>query len=665
MDIHSTAEVLEAIESVPEADCFPCVCLDPTLLFTRATGDDEDGLPDDKAISSFTRDELLEIGRSCDYRILRRLGRVLTRLSYFNSAAEMPAHIAAASETETPRIPMALATKRHKRKFWRILLHIVVPGTMLSARPAALLAALSIRMGFQPLIDAAEQEMLIWRDRWNDIGVPENWNVDCLSLLMDADKAYRKRHHNKTTSLLKTDDRALFERLVSYKLLELNLDTTLTARIGWSPQKTAAAMGPVLVCRSCEHPRSVTIMGAGGKCGHCLWTQYTSPEEREDHITSRATKDDSETTPAIWVECNVRTCRAQYVVYCPENLNVRPKCHYCRESKEAPTVECTECLNRVIYPLAYRPKDLKDFKCYACTSGKKTIVNVETTAAKLSKENGTEWLLRNDKNKLPEPFNKRSLFHTISTAGIDNFCASVTLFSEVSRNDLLLHGKLVRNSQDVVKDLQSWVVRRRTESGTCSLCFSNFRKSEINLACGRSGCAQRICKDCLQGWYGLNAAGRIINTSALFCPFCRRAPAGRTLAKYGMGIHAVGNLKSAVDEKGEGIYAWCVACGHAKQYLERVCAAGAPAEFSDWKCEPCNFDPKDAGKVKMCPGCGVATQKSSGCNHIECRCGQHWCWYCGEKSTEEEIYGHMESEHGGYYAGSDGEEGEESEYDTE
>ena len=660
-----TAEVLEAISSVPEAQRFPCVCLDPTLLFTREAADNEGEPSDDKAISAFTRDELLEIGRSCDYRILRRLGRVLTRLTYINSAEEMPAHISATPESEIPRIPMALATKEHKRKFWRILLHIVVPGTMLSARPAALLAALSIRMGFQPLMDAAEQEMLIWRGRWNDIEVPENWNVGCLSLLLDADEMYRKRHHEKTASLLKTDDRALFERLVAYKMLELNLDTTLTARIGWTPEKTTAPLGPFVTCRACKLPRSVTIMGTGGKCGHCLWTEYSSPEDRAEHVNARVTKDDNESTPAVWVECNVRTCRAQYVVYMPEKLNVRPKCFYCREGEqEAPTVECVDCLNKIVYPLAYRAKDMKDFRCYACLDCKKTVIDVETTANKLSKENGTEWLLRNENNKIPEPFNKRSLFHNMSAAGIQDFCARVELLPEAARKDLRLHGKSVRNSPDLIVELESWITRRRTESGTCSLCFSNFRKSDLNLACGRSGCAQKVCRDCLQGWYGLNAAGRIINTSALSCPFCRRAPAGRTLAKYGMGIHAVGNLKNAVDQKGEWVYAWCGICGDAKQYLERVCAAGAPDELNDFTCESCKFDPKDAGKVQMCPGCGVATQKSSGCNHIECSCGQHWCWYCGEKSTVGDIYGHMETEHGGFYAGNDGED-DESGYDTD
>lgn len=98
-----------------------------------------------------------------------------------------------APETEIPRIPMALASVEHKRRFWRILLHIVVPGTMLSARPAALLAALSIRLGIEPLLEAAEQEMLLWRDRWNNLEIPETWNTSCLGLLLDADEAYRKR----------------------------------------------------------------------------------------------------------------------------------------------------------------------------------------------------------------------------------------------------------------------------------------------------------------------------------------------------------------------------------------------------------------------------------------------------------------------------------------
>lgn len=679
-----TAEVTEAIESVPEDQRFPCVCLDPTQVFTIDAGpDDED--EGNKPITDFRRDELLEIGRSCDYKILRRLGRVLTRLTYINSAAEMPAHIAAASETEIPRIPMALARSEYKRKFWKILLHIVVPGTMLSARPAALLAALAIRLGVHPLLEAADSEMLLWRDRWNNIEIPETWNMSCLGLLMDADKAYRTRKGEesneevsefmpkdcgerpvkrprldmtfltspKAKTLLKPEDRALFDRLVSYKMLELNLTTSLMPQIAWTPKKTKVAMGPTIICRSCEYPRSVTIMGADGKCGHCL-CEFATPEERQNAVTAHVTKKDNENTLGTWVECNLRICRAQYVVYRVEALNVKPKCHYCRHDMKAPVVECCECLNRVIYPEEYRSGDMKDFKCYACTSGRKTTVAEETTARSLEVENSTDWLLRND-GKIAEPFKGRSLFHTISTAGTEDFCKKVELFPGLADRELRLQGKMVRNVPALTEELKSWVSRRRTESGTCSLCFSSMRKSELLLACGRSGCPQRICKGCLEGWYGLNAPGRIINTAALSCPFCRRNPTAKTLAKYGMGIHAVGNLSSAVAEKGEWIHAWCTGCGYAKQYMERVCAAGAPEELKDWTCEACQVSEVAENKrMKKCPGCGVMTEKTSGCDHITCSvpgCNTHWCFYCGKGCDFSEIYDHISKEHGGYYGG--------------
>jgi len=38
------------------------------------------------------------------------------------------------------------------------------------------------------------------------------------------------------------------------------------------------------------------------------------------------------------------------------------------------------------------------------------------------------------------------------------------------------------------------------------------------------------------------------------------------------------------------------------------------------------------GKIRFCPGCGVATERISGCNAMECgnpSCGSSWCWECG------------------------------------
>jgi glutaredoxin len=458
-------------------------------------------------------------------------------------------------------------------------------------------------------------------------------------------------------------------------------------------------------------------MDVKGKCGLCSATDYKNHEERQASIDTRVSMNDKQETNAAWVECSTRTCRAQYVVYHTEGLNVRPKCHYCRlqsskpDSKRsndpAPWLECEQCLSRVIFPQEYRHTISTPFKCAACSYGHKTVVDIETTASSLSKENSTAWLLLNKKQKLKEPFGGASLFKHITQAGAEGFCEEVILFPDVERQKLFLNGKVIQNTPDVIAQLKSWVSGRRTESGTCSLCFSTLRKTDLNPACGRRGCGQSVCRDCLRGWYGLNAAGKIINTAALSCPFCRRTPTAKTLHGYGMGIHAVGDLQDAVKNSGEWVYAWCVDCARAKKYLERVCAAGAPAELNAWVCEGCEQIREETAErevaeleaeiarieaenrrlgyeermiaqtiqrarmsiktqqrkrliTKECPKCKAMTERSSGCGHMTCICGTHWCWYCGYKSRSgyaDDIYSHMAEKHGGWFVNEEEYEG--------
>lgn len=707
-----SAVVKEIIETVPEEKQFPCVFLDPTQDF--GNGNDEND-EDNRPITSFRRDELLEIGRSCDYKILRRLGKVLTRLSFVEKAEDLPAYIASAGEGIATQVPLALASKEFGRKFWRILLHIIVPGTMLSARPAALLAALSIHMGVHPLFEAAEMEMLGFKAFWNNIETPETWNVGCLSLLLDADRAYLARKGEDTKKgLLRADDKELFKSLTTYKMLELNMRTTLTALVTWKPEKTVMSIGPVVECRSCHYPRSVTIMGEKGKCGGCLAKDYPSPEEREKCINENVSKSDTDVMNISWVECGTRTCRVQYVVYRPHALNVRAKCHFCRLQSSvavdkrnldpAPYLECKICLAKVIFPEEYRTAKHTNegYKCVACEHGTETVVKVETTAQQLVKENGRKWLIHNTGDKLKDPLGGGSLFKQISAAGIDNFCQKVILFPDRKKDNtiLTLNGKPVQNVPALVHELKTWISRRRTESGTCSLCFSDFKKGDLNPACGRRNCDQLVCQNCLKAWYGLNRPGSIINIAALSCAFCRRAPTAQRLHKYGMGIHAVGDLKNAVRDRGKWVYAWCTNCALAKPYLERVCAAGAPAELTNWSCEPCvrakeeeeleaalalqeelktmrrrgraidhamrmeamlaaeraeRAENARIGRVKACPGCEVMVERFGGCGHITCVCGAEWCWFCrknfkrGLNSLEYGIYDHFSDVHGGFF----------------
>ncbi|KAF2689843.1 hypothetical protein K458DRAFT_289571 [Lentithecium fluviatile CBS 122367] len=683
-----TADILDALQSIPEVRRFPCVFLDPTVEFRQAKergekedeGDEEDGEAN-RSITALRRDELLEIGRSCDGRILRRLGKVITQLTYVETAADLPAHIAATTDAEIPKIPVTLASKEHSWKFWKMLLHAVLPGTMLSTRPAVVLAALAIRIGLKPLFEPASALMMFWREKWNDVEVPETWNSSCLGLLLDADAEYRKQMEavsgtsvGKVQGLLLNSDRELCSQLVAYKLAEANLLTTLTANVGWTPQKTRIPIGPLVICRGCNYPRSVTMMAekAGGICGLCVADDWTDTEHKKRATHANVAKEDSDSI--WWVECGIRTCRAQYVCYNPGDLNVRPKCWYCRIQKglpekkrsddPAPTLECEKCLSKVIWPREWRAAAPSPFNCVACLNKRETIISVNTNATELCKENGQNWLLRNDNNVLKEPF-KRSLFHTITSVGPKSFLENVRVLPTIEPEPALtLRSKCVRNQAELKAELESWIQRRTAEKQSCSLCFSEFANARLLSACHRRGCHQRVCYGCLHSWYGLNSAGYIINMAALSCPFCRRAPSAPTIAAYGKGIHAVGDLRAAVEESGQWIHAWCYDCGKAKRLVERECARGAPSSVERWTCEDSERD-RDLFNaqaimrelerpIKNCPGCNAATQKTIGCDHMKCpvrQCKVDWCWACEKRFDQRTIYQHMDKAHGGWYSG--------------
>lgn len=682
-----TTEIVDTIRAVPKDERFPCVYLDPTVDFGLASeengtegnivagdGDNED---EKKQIKWFTRDELLEIGRSCDFRILRRLGKVLTRLTYVDKEEDIPMHIKNMPEEEVPRLPLALASLKHKRRFWKILLHLIVPGTMLAARPAALLAALSLWMGMKSLTRVADIEMLYFKKGWNNIDTPEIWNKNCLFLVLETDQNYRARVEASTAkadlneAFLTDKDRKLFNTLVDYRILEMNLDTTLQVKVGWTPEKTRVPVGPVVTCRVCHFPRSVTIMGKANVCGMCDKNSCDclNQEVHNKRLKLSVSEKDDEETEIAWVECYIPSCRAQYVIYDKDSLNVRAKCHFCRQqskvSKEqqnsdlAPWLECVKCLSRVIWPEEYRPSEgVTEFHCPACTDSRKTIVEVETTARKLSKNNGIDWILRNDDIKIAEPFNGRSLFHTISTAGTEGFTDKVEILPDLQSDTISLNirGKLVRNKLELSATLQTWINRRTAQPSTCNLCFTTYRKRDLRPVCNRSGCNQRICRGCLGDWYGLNKRGKIINVAALFCPFCRRRPTAKTVSSFGLvnNINFLGDLATAVAESGEWVYAWCWGCGFAKRLGVRDCAAGPPAEVSRWSCVECwtkgKF--KFRATIKPCPGCKTPTEKMGGCDHVSCvipGCGTNWCFYCGMMVSMDDIYAHM-YKHGGFYA---------------
>ncbi|KAK0234226.1 hypothetical protein IW262DRAFT_140008 [Armillaria fumosa] len=53
--------------------------------------------------------------------------------------------------------------------------------------------------------------------------------------------------------------------------------------------------------------------------------------------------------------------------------------------------------------------------------------------------------------------------------------------------------------------------------------------------------------------------------------------------------------------------------------------------------------------IRKCPVCSRLLEKTEGCNHMECPCGSHICWHCMGVFSRDDIYRHMNAEHGGFY----------------
>lgn len=131
-------------------------------------------------------------------------------------------------------------------------------------------------MSIKPLREAADAELCHFHENWNRIDVPENWSLGCLKLLLDADADFAARARDGITApqdssscILSDSGRDLFKTIMDCKMLELNLDTPVEASLGWYPQKAMSALGPLVICKSCSYPRSVTIMAADDICGLC------------------------------------------------------------------------------------------------------------------------------------------------------------------------------------------------------------------------------------------------------------------------------------------------------------------------------------------------------------------------------------------------------------
>lgn len=212
-------------------------------------------------------------------------------------------------------------------------------------------------------------------------------------------------------------------------------------------------------------------------------------------------------------------------------------------------------------------------------------------------------------------------------------------------------GKPVKNVSEVVDELVDKVLYGRL-SETCNLCFEERALPALQSACGL--CDNLACADCLKRWYGQLAPGRLYVPSEGLCPFCKRTPKAKTLQSFNrLACRLAG--RGALELRADMHYGWCRACFRIAEAVPRECAREAPALhlFECGGCKEQRLAAESSGEAalrratKQCPACKEGTVKISGCNHISCPCGAHWCWRCGRNFEESVIYDHMNDVHGG------------------
>ncbi|TDL20326.1 hypothetical protein BD410DRAFT_725893 [Rickenella mellea] len=574
-----------------------------------------------------TRKELLEVSKSCYAGVLRKLVQIFTHLKIVEE------NVVLAPNQRS--IPLSL----NPRDFFRILPHLVVPGTLYPPRAASLTATLALTTDVSFLKDSATALLAPLKGKWINLDVPENISYDCARFLLSAPRGV----------VLSDDERVVYEAMRRYKLIELNLDSTLQVKLPWTPTKSRGVGDSKVKCQKCLFRRSVTIMSheLPGLCGLCVAFERESPNdihkygETNDVSVLACVVDDS-----CWVECSVTTCRAQYVVEDPGKLNVRPKCHYCRINTPCPWLECSRCKNRIVYPEIYRDNGQKPYLCPGCFNPKcsqTTIAISETTTRVLVKENGNAWLELSPSIDLLQ---SKSAFKMMQAHGLNVF-DPVPLHGKLQ---LVSGGKPVFSSEDVRTQVESRVGKGEIELGCCPLCMDEWPRNKLLPACGRTKCAHRLDEACLAQWYGCNEPGKLLNLMQFSCPFCRRIPVTKVLTRYNPQAAVLGGLKDAMDDRA-WFYAWCVQCGFAKRAVERQCCDGERLPpLHEYRCEDCTGKDGQADvRLVSCPKCGVMVEKLSGCNHISCQCGEHFCFVCGGAFPDDEIYDHMVDEHGGIY----------------
>ena len=532
-------------------------------------------------VGKFTSKDILEITRSCSPSSLRQLCEILTGLKIVDDI----------NITNQKFIPIALKNN----EFFACLPHLVVDGVMFSFRASVVMAMLVIYTGTEPLLDKAWQFVLDSRGKWLVKDQAENFSYEFIKFALRVD--------DKMCSDCLTDsERNTFKNLHTIGGLKINANTTLNLKLPFTSCKTTRP-DYKFKCSKCNEMRSFTILNEDNVCGLCLCDPTIEYQSVSD-------------THSYWCEC--RTCKVHYAVEDVGKLNVEPKCHFCRNQIAAPSITCTTCRNNFVCCMDNPEFNDRNKSCPICVDSQPSDQEIEVSVKNYLKGGDTI-------------FASKSVWSIYEDMKFKPTIPNIVYPTKYN-------GKQVLNVNDLKSNVDNWIVLEKAEIGVCMICFNEMNKHKLYDVCDLKNCNTKACLDCLTHWYGEPKPGNILPIGNLKCTFCRKPPTSRILKKYNKELCTLKTFDhKTVDNNWH--YAWCIKCYKGKKYVEKECAEDAP-EVSHFVCEDCTEVGKDI-LCKTCPHCGVMVEKSSGCDHITCSCGSHWCYACNELSTKDKIYDHM------------------------